>query len=55
MEAPTITTAARSKGAKMGRALHPSLNNVRALAVPGLPRRYLQIDRGFQQRLAGGS
>ena len=42
MLAPTIMTAARSMGAKMGRADQPSLNSVSALAVPELPRRYLQ-------------
>ena len=42
MLAPTIMTAARSMGAKMGRADQPSLNSVSALAVPELPSRYLQ-------------
>lgn len=42
MLAPTIMTAARSRGWKMGSADQPSRNSVSAFAVPELPRRYLQ-------------
>ena len=52
MLAPTIMTAARSMGAKMGRAAQPSLKSVSALAVPELPSLYLQSEDSSGQHEA---
>lgn len=45
MEAPTTRMAPRSSGPNCGSADQPWRNSSSALAVPGLPRRYLRTCR----------